>query len=701
MPGLIRTARLLAVGRNFHPRAAKSIRRRFRSVTALFPGASRKLRNVKTSDSHTDGPQLFRIENPAPRKWTTSRAHFVVSGWAVDVQARTAVVVRIKVGKKTFYPYAKSRVDVQKQHPWAPTDCGFEQLVDLGLGPQRLTIEFKRPDGQWAVVRNSILLRLPAIFSRTTPSLSYSRWLTIQRCTEQLEKPEIMEHIDHMLARPVFSIIVDARHPQDVVATIASLRRQLYPDWRLCLLISPGDRGAYGDADIIVDRSLATVAGDYIVFAKSGDRLSDRALYEFASAINANPSLDMIYADEDTVASNGRHRDPFFKPDWSPDYLETFNYIGYPACFRTSLAKHCFGHGHYYDFVLRFTELSGNCLHLQKVLYHRAAPLASSAPDAAAARELNIVALEGRLARTGRSGRIVRQDHPWAHHEIELDLPGDVLVSIIIPTAAKIVQIGGETIDLVLNCVSRTRELSTYKNIEFVIVGNRDLPANTVAALERWDCRVVTYTEPVLNFPRKLNLGASMARGDMLILLNDDTEVIAPDWIERMLEHFQKPHVGVVGAKLLYSNGTIQHAGVGHNRGLPEHARRLFPRDDRGYFFSSCGVRNCSAVTGACMMTPKSVYARVGGYSSEFAMNLNDLDYCMKVRALGLYVVHAPRAELFHFESLSRAAADERSELHLYRQRWARDVAVDPFYNERCLSVMPPTFVPRINSRSF
>jgi len=181
--------------------------------------------------------------------------------------------------------------------------------------------------------------------------------------------------------------------------------------------------------------------------------------------------------------------------------------------------------------------------------------------------------------------------------------------------------------------------------------------------------------------------------------LNDDIEILTSSWIERMLEHFEKPHVGVVGAKLLYPNEQTQHVGVVQPAGSPDHVRRYAPRNDAGYFFSTCGVRNYSAVTGAAMMTPASIYREVGGYSDELAVCFNDVDFCMKVRRKGLSVVYEPSAELVHMESLSRDASLDMAELAWFRQRWAAELVSDPFYNELFLTIEPPTFVPCVNQR--
>lgn len=217
--------------------------------------------------------------------------------------------------------------------------------------------------------------------------------------------------------------------------------------------------------------------------------------------------------------------------------------------------------------------------------------------------------------------------------------------------------------------------------------------------LAGYDCQRLTYTEPVFNIPKKLNLGATVANGELLLLMNDDIEILASNWIERMVEHFEKPHVGVVGAKLLYPDGRTQHVGVVHNSGNPDHVRRLFPGDEAGYYSSTCGVRNFMAVTGAVMMTLSNMYRKVGGYSEELAVSYNDADYCLKVQEEGLWSVYAPKVELTHMESQSRVASADICEVVWYQKRWAHYVISDPYYNEQFLTVASPTFVPHVNQR--
>ncbi len=536
---------------------------------------------------------------------------------------------------------------------------------------------------------------LVALRRRLRVSLSYEQWINIQRSLENRATSAIAKHVETMTVRPVFGVIVDVRNGEDAHSTMESIRKQSYENWNIFFL----DKGNPEPVPVFaengnVGKTASHLACDYLVFVAGGDQLSSRALYEFASLINASPEIDMIYADEDRLGPDGRRIDPFFKPDWSPDYLETFNYVGVPACFRTKLAQRCLPSESYYDFVLRFTEHADRIAHVEKVLCHR------SSRSRQFEHENGARALAERLRRTGRSGIVTERRSDPPCYRMAVQLKSEPLVSIVIPTAGKIVRLKGLLTDLILNCVSKISAVSTYKNIEFVIVDNGNIEKERKEQFEKYGCRFVTYTAAEINIAKKLNLGVGVARGDMLLLLNDDIEPITADWIEQMLMQFEKPHVGVVGAKLLYPNDKIQHAGVVHNRSKPDHVRRLYHRGDDGYFFSTSGVRNFIAVTGACMMTRRSIYRSVGGFSEELAISFNDVDYCMKVRACGYQVVYTPHAELYHFESKSRSLSVNLDEMRCYHTKWSHETIRDPFYNERCLTVAPPTFEISFNPRS-
>jgi GT2 family glycosyltransferase len=276
--------------------------------------------------------------------------------------------------------------------------------------------------------------------------------------------------------------------------------------------------------------------------------------------------------------------------------------------------------------------------------------------------------------------------------EVRWALPREPLVSIVIPTAGGDRVVRGKTTNLVSHSVERIRSSSTYRNYEIVVVDNGDLRSEVRLSLERSASRRVTFGEPVFNISRKINLGAAHARGEFLLLLNDDIDLINADWIEALLEQAMKPGVGAVGAKLLYENDTTQHVGVVHHNGLPDHVRKHFPREDPGYRCSSSSVRNYLAVTGACMLTSAEAFGSVGGYDEAFRINYGDVDYCLKLRQRGMRTIYTPHAQLYHYESASRRAEVAQDEIDLFLRRWRAVTARDPYYNTEVLRAAPSDF---------
>lgn len=679
---------------------SNNVRREFSErVTAFFYGETKAWRKI--------APGHFRINIDSPNRFfMIVDGSFVISGWGVDLNACSALKVRARVGKTIYQPHLKQREDVQRVFASVselPLDVGFAVVPTLSIGLHRLWVDVESPDGIWIPVHSTLLFHAPKIISwRRKKGVSYKAWTREEQKGLEAELPDITRHMDVMLHKPIFTVVIDVRQGLNGwEKTLQSIRRQVYPHYDLRVLVSAETRlPALLKKDVtpLLDMSLADVSGDFVVFIESGQGFSSNALYEFSNAINQYPDLDLIYGDQDHWSASGKRCDPFYKPDWSPDYLETFNYIGFPACFRTKVAHSCFADAHLYDLALRVTERTSKIMHVAKILGHEAGrQIDEKTLDTQSAQ--NITALQGRLKRTGRCGVVREHELYRGCYDIQLELKREPLVSIIIPTAGKTVTIEGRQIDLITNVVDQIRNQSTYKNIEIIVVDNDDLSEKQKQELAGYDCQRLTYTEPVFNIPKKLNLGATVANGELLLLMNDDIEILASNWIERMVEHFEKPHVGVVGAKLLYPDGRTQHVGVVHNSGNPDHVRRLFPGDEAGYYSSTCGVRNFMAVTGAVMMTLSNMYRKVGGYSEELAISYNDADYCLKVQEEGLWSVYAPKVELTHMESQSRVASADICEVVWYQKRWAHYVISDPYYNEQFLTVASPTFVPHVNQR--
>ncbi len=490
-------------------------------------------------------------------------------------------------------------------------------------------------------------------FHSPRPS-DYQRW-------RQLHPPPRKNHLH---SGPKFSIISSGS---------PSLQNQLYKNYEL---LPP------------TKSRLDSATGQYLCFLDEGDRLAPHALLRLAEQITANPSIDILYSDEDRITSTGDHHTPFFKPDWSPDYFLEFPYIGRLTAFRTNLVRDAGGlrpdlqSATELDLLLRLLPRNPTIAHIPDILYHRQAknPLAPS-PDATQ-RLLEEFVEAASPPLPSSSGEDAASTTPGLSpetHRIRYTITGNPLISIVIPSACRTITKNGRQTWFLLECISSIRRLSTYKNFEIIALDNNDMPPDLAAALKPFDVRIVPYTEP-FNLTRKINLGVSHARGQHLLLLNDDIEVLTPDWIESMLEYSQQPHIGAVGAKLLFPNNTQQHTGVILLNGNPRHPFYGQPADHPGYFHSSQVVRNWSAVTGACMMTRAENYLKVAGFSEEFPLNYNDIDYCLKLLELGKRIVCTPYAILHHYESVSKTGT-YRAEFQAFHRKWQTRFPRDPYYN--------------------
>lgn len=554
------------------------------------------------------------------------------------------------------------------------------------------------------------------------PALAYASYRA------EVEEPGLRDHEAMAMLqarfayRPKFSIAVPVFNVEAkwLRRCIESVQAQVYDNWELCIAddcstaphirplldeYSSADqrikikyRDCNGHISAATNTAIEMSTGDYICLMDNDDEIAPNALFEFAALLDRDTGIDMIYSDEDKLGLDGLRYEPFFKPDWSPESLEGCMYTAHFACYRASIVRKLGGFrtgydgAQDYDFVLRFTEQAKKIVHVPKVLYHwRAIPGSTAATMDAKDYVLDaaVRALRDRADRVNGGGE-VRLGKYAGSFDVRYMVRGQPLVSAIIPSAGRHATIRGGEVDLLVNVVKTLHECNSYRHFEVIVVDNGDLREETKQALAPYNCRFVHF-DSEFNIATKMNMGAAVARGEYLLFLNDDVEAISSDWLECMLQLAQRPEVGVVGAKLYFENGTIQHAGVAFCEGLPDHVRREAPGADPGYFFSSCANRNYMAVTGAVLMSPRKVFEGVGGFDERFAINYNDVDYCLKVFATGLRVVFAAGAELFHFESISRERTVSPHEIALFRHKWNELVAHDPYYSSNFES-RPPDF---------
>ena len=496
---------------------------------------------------------------------------------------------------------------------------------------------------------------------------------------------------------------------------LESVRRQSYENWQLCLADgSPDDKAKefiekhYGREKRIVYRKLeenggistntneavALAAGEYLMLCDHDDTLEPDALYEIVKAIN-DTGADVLYTDEDKVSMDGQHYfDPNFKPDFNLFRLRENNYICHIFVVKKSLTDETgllrseFDGAQDFDFILRCCEKAQKITHIPKVLYHWRCHMDSTAADPSSkayAYEAGRKAVREHYQRLGIDAKVEMTERPgWYRSHVKVQ--GNPLISVIIPNK-------DHTDDLELCLFSMTRK-STYRNYEILIVENNSEKEETFEYYKKLPdrypkARVLTW-EKEFNYSAINNFAAKEAKGEYLLFLNNDVEILTPDWMEEMLQNCQQENVAAVGAKLYYPDDTIQHAGVVLGLGgIAGHIMCRASKEDPGYFGRMISVQEISAVTAACMMVKKSDFDAVGGLDETFQVAFNDIDLCMKFVAAGKKIVFTPYAELYHYESKSRGLEDTPEkqfrfdkEISRFKEKWGtRLEAGDPYYS--------------------
>ena len=517
---------------------------------------------------------------------------------------------------------------------------------------------------------------------------------------------------------PVISIIVPTYNttPKFLIDMIESVRSQTYAHWELCIADGSSSEAdikgillSYAQMDKRIkitllkdnkgiagnsNEALSLANGNFVALLDHDDTLAPFALFEIVTVINESADVDFIYTDEDKISENGRARfEPHFKPDWSPDTLRSCNYITHLTVVKKELLDLAgyFRKGYEgsqdYDLIIRATEKARNIIHVPKVLYHWRAHGLSAAGNPEAkpyAHDAGRKLLSDHLHRLGIDGSV--EDGLCPHmYKVNYSINRNHKISIIIPNK--------DHAEDLSRCVSTVLTRSSYLQYEIIIVENESIEPETRKLYSRLQeqtaVKIVEWNKP-FNFSAMNNYAVKQSTGDVLLFLNNDTEIITPDWIEHMLCHAARKEIGAVGAKLLYPDGKIQHAGVILGiQGTAGHSHKYFDRDAVGYFSMLKSVHNVSAVTGACMMMRRDIFDEVGGFDEMLSHSYNDIDLCLQIRQKGYRIIFTPYAELYHFESKSRGLMDTpdnavrfSQEARLFRTKW--DALLrrgDPYYN--------------------
>ena len=548
-----------------------------------------------------------------------------------------------------------------------------------------------------------------------TDEEQYQRWLKKKRPSAWELHRQSKRTFDY---EPLISIVIPLYNtPQEYLRKLLqSITAQSYGKFELCLADGSTKKGPaafvkkfYGNDPRIrlkhlklnagisenTNEAIRMANGEFLMFADHDDFLEPDALYEMVRALNENRELDLIYTDEDLCDEKGEcFFAPRMKPDFNPDFLRSINYICHLVLVRKSLAeevgllrKQCDG-AQDYDFLLRCIEKTDRVYHIPKVLYHWRVSETSTAGN----QDSKTYAIDaGKLALTEHYARLgyeaeVEYTGIFIMYRMRLKLKSQPLVTILIPNK--------DQAETLANCLSSIYEKTDYPYFEILVVENNSEKEETFAYYEKMkqeheNFHVVTY-QGGFNYSAINNFGVRHAKGEYLLFLNNDTEVISPFWIREMLGFCQREDTAAVGAKLFYPDGLVQHCGV--VVGLANyagHVQNFKTRRDNGYFGRLRAVQDISAVTAACMLVKRSVFEEIGGFDESFEVAFNDVDLCLRIRETGKLIVQDPNVELYHYESKSRGyentpekLARFKGEVIRFRKRWKAFLEKgDPYYS--------------------
>jgi len=557
--------------------------------------------------------------------------------------------------------------------------------------PQRLFREIKRRFGtpRWA--------------SPDLPKTEYQEWLERHRASPA-QAHGMREESRTFSHRPLISIITPVFNTPAVwlEEAIESVLAQAYENWELILIDDASTnpetlellrRQSARDAcirlvrleqtggiSVASNRGMAEARGEWIGFLDHDDLLEPDALFHTARVLQTRPDVDLIYSDEDKLTETG-FDDPFFKPDWSPDFFLACNYLCHFVTIRRELVQRIggfcsqFDGSQDYDLLLRAIEQTDRIHHIPRVLYHwrRSASSSSSGIRRKSGQfEAGRCAVAEHLRRKGIRGHVTID---WRTHAywVKRELTEPKKISIIIPAC--------DRIESLVRCIDSITTRTGYPNYEIVVVGNGSQLEQGSAYFRRSKHRLMTYQGP-FHYSALNDFAVTQTESPWLLFLDSDIEAIEPDWLAYMAEHVQRPEVGAVGARLLNPDDMIEHAGVVLSRdGIAQPAFRGFPGEHPGVYRQLQMMRNYSTVSGACLLTRREVFREVGGFDERCLPDAwADVDLCLKMRRAGYLIVYTPFAKLYRHRSQNAHEIDWRAK-EIICERWAGVLERDPYYN--------------------
>jgi GT2 family glycosyltransferase len=550
---------------------------------------------------------------------------------------------------------------------------------------------------------------IPITIDQTAKEGAYQLWIAMNEPSAR-ELAELKQNVKVLAYRPTMGILLRVRlsTAANLRITMESIVRQIYTNWEVQVLtegsVTPNLQSViadYAERDPRIkfqevspravskktsDETVSLPLGDFLGFVDEGDELAPDSLYQVARVLSDFPETDVIYSDEDEIDLLGRRSAPFFKPDWSPDLFLSMNYVSRFLILRRELVRAMGGVGDYdedqrYGLILRAVERTDRIRHIQRVLYHKSSSHLLTSSNMKPKQDVNDPggnAIREYLSRNNIPGRVEEGMEPglWRVRYAIADNPR---VSVIIAC--------GPRVDLLRKCLDTVLTKTAYPNFEIMLVDNSQGTdvQRLVDSLQSINSRIAyfDYRNRAFNFSAINNFAVRQSMSRLVVFLNDDTEVGNEEWLSALVEHGQRPNVGVVGAKLIYPFGFIQHAGMAMGiHGTCGHAFKYLPADTPSYFGFAQIVRNCSCVTAACMLTKRDVFLKLGGFNEiELGERFQDPDYCLRVRQAGYLIVYTPYAILVHHESASKGFAIKPSEASYMQNQWSRIIADDPYYS--------------------
>jgi glycosyltransferase involved in cell wall biosynthesis len=557
---------------------------------------------------------------------------------------------------------------------------------------------------------------------------SYHKWIELNDTLTPKHKKAIENAIDNMAKQPLISVVMPTYNPNPewLKEAIQSVQQQLYPYWELCIaddcstdpqIKSILDSFSQQDARIKVvfrqenghisaasNSALKLSSGEWIALLDHDDLLPEHALYHVAKTINQHPDVQMIYSDEDKLDEKEQRYTPYFKCDWNLELFHSQNMFSHLGVYHASLIKKVEGFrlgyegSQDYDLALRCIEHveAHQIKHIPHILYHWRMHSESTA-QSGNAKPYTVIAgekaLNDHFQRQGVNAEVITLEHGY---RIKYALPEPTpLVSLLIPTK--------NGLNLIRQCIHSILEKTTYTNFEIIIIDNGSDEPAVLTYFEQItaDPRIsVLRDERPFNFSQLNNSALAHAKGEFVALINNDIEVITPEWLTELVSHAARPGIGAVGAKLLYPDDTIQHAGVITGLGgVAGHAFHGLQDSANSYFWRAHLTSELSAVTAACLVIKKAIYEEVGGFNeNELKVAFNDVDFCLKVKAAGYRNIYTPFATLYHHESVSRGLDDTpekqarfNSEVDYMQKTWGHLLSEDPAYSPN-LTLDQPNF---------